>query len=239
MGLFDFFKRNKIQPPAVDPRAELKRLQKALSVARDAYAKLLPGRSAQPGILLRTDEFQLQKTGFGLYRLEARDLTITISTESFLSKKDGKIQGLLQLSEAALARALRGRSLALFFPDQVGSGAEILQSLMPETHSIGLITLMKLPAIQRETWLSQAGPALVAHVLVALPPATIDPICENMSRRFQAMVADELELLSGPAREKLSNPHTHQFALIENDRACNRAQEILQQICRIEEMRKH
>ncbi|MBE7438131.1 MAG: hypothetical protein HS115_06705 [Spirochaetales bacterium] len=239
MGLFDLFRKKSPPPEPAEPRADFKRLRRAILQARESYAKLLPGRSAEKGLLLRTDRFQLQKTGFGLYRLEAQDLSITISTESFIHNKDGKIQGLVQLSEPALARAIRGRELGLFFPAQVGSGSELLRTLLPQSHGVDLTSLMDLPVIVRETWLSRAGPALVAHVLVGHKAATIDPICENMSRRFQAMVADELELLCGPAREKLSNPHSGRFALLENDRALNEAEEILRKICRIEELRQH
>lgn len=99
--------RKPAAPAPSGPDADT-RLGDLLRRLREKLHAFLVTRTAEPGVLKETPHFRLSKTNDNLFRLEAEGVSILVHTEPFLLKKDGKIQGLLRMSEISLCRALSG-----------------------------------------------------------------------------------------------------------------------------------
>ncbi|MBX7057052.1 MAG: hypothetical protein K1X75_03225 [Leptospirales bacterium] len=223
-----FFSRLFQRRPRKDAPAPLapadERLDLALRRVRERLARLLQTRSRASGEIKKTPQYTLTKSNPGLFRLEAEGLNLLINTEPFLLEKDGRVQGLLRMSELALCRALEGKDLAEFFR----------RAERPGEHSIALFRRLsgagpagdpdQLPALDEAAeWsggdldqlLMHISPNILAHGLAHAAPGAEAALRARLSDRRKQESIEELERLLSPGANRELNPHSRVRSLAE------------------------
>lgn len=210
------FRRKPSAEPEPGPTPD-DRLRVSLSRVREKLSRLLITRSRPQGEIKRTKRYALVKNNPGLFRLETENLSVLISTESFLYQKDGKVQGLLQMSELALCRALAGESIEEFFrraqPPGESSRA-LYTSLLGDRQADdydrlpALGELVAWPPFDMDQMIAKSSLNTLAHALVHAPEDLERALVARFSRRLKLELADELERLALPGSAPELNPHS-------------------------------
>lgn len=204
------------------------RLRLALNRVRERLAKLLVTRSRSAGEIKRSPAYTLSKSNPGLYRLEGEGLNVLISTEPFLIEKDGRVQGLLHMSELALCRALEGKEVAEFFrrAEHPGEHSLNLHRRMSGEGPAGdpdrlpgLAELSAWPAVDLEQLIARVSPNILAHALAHAPAESEAALCARLSDRRKQQMIEELERLVSPGANRELNPHTRVRSLTEFEEA--------------------
>lgn len=227
------------------------RLTELLEAAREKLRRFLLTRSVNKGSVKKTDQWSLSKNSEGLYRLESEHCSILINTEPFLIKKDGKITGLIRMSEIALNHAL-SRGFPEFFkraeyiPEQ-DLLKELLASIpdkkdqrksVPEQefgsadHADRRYSIEDFLSFDNATiyqCLIRFRPNEIAHILIHASPETEAKLRQNISRRAKETIIFELESLLSPGAHSDLNPRSKNYSLLEFDRFMIEFQRVLKE----------
>ncbi len=235
--------RKPAAPAAGGPDVDT-RLGDLLRRLREKLRAFLITRQAEPGVLKETPHFRLSKTNDNLFRLEAEGVSVLVHTEPFLLKKDGKIQGLLRMSEVSLCRALAEAGpkaeLGSFLehaepPGERSRGlfAELRKSSYKSSPANGApgsggTDLDVLPALSELlTWqpfdadqmIAQNDLNTLGHVLIHATPDLEVFLRNRLSARLKLMLVEELERIGSPGSRPELNPNSRNRGLLQFEEA--------------------
>ncbi len=242
MGIWDKLKRavsgGDSNAAPVTPEASTDdRLSELLGQGRDKLRKFLLSRSKPSGELKKTKNWALSKTNQGLFRLEGSGFSLVIHTEPFLLKKDGRVTGILRMSEGDLNRAAHdGGTLQGFLSRAEPLPAhsrdllsELLQggNVSPVTQEDGAIFDDRPGLEDLRGWsdfdiyqvIIRVSANILAHALIHGSPETESKLRHNLSRRLKSTIVSELEALMSPGSRAELNPHSRAHSLTEFDGA--------------------
>jgi len=232
--MFKFFKRfltrKRRQPAETEVRSPDERLNEVLLRARERLDRFLVTRSRESGLIKKTDSWSLVKTSPGLFRLEAQGLSVLISTEPFLALKDGKLNGLLRMSEMELCRALKenGKPAGFFNRgDELPAASRaVLDGFLgsdqderdPESlPELGDLLDWSLFDLDRMISLNSAN--TLALVLIRSEPDVENLLRGRLSSGMKRMLVQETEILLGAGSRPELNPHTRLRVLLDYEDA--------------------
>jgi len=217
------------KPHEMEPSQKRSQIEERFeSLVTQLHTKLgqfLVTRSAATGEIARTKEWTLSKTGAALFRLESDTLSLLINTEPFLTMRDGKLSGLLRMSEAALCRAIADKGgVSTFFrisePLKKRYRDQIPESSRPgDAENPGIDDLLLWDEFDIYQMVARNAPNTLVHVLIHADPRTSMKISEQLSVRKKEMLLLEMEsLLSGGTAPSM-NPHSKNRSLVEYEDA--------------------
>ena len=215
--------RKRMPPRAAPPLDE--RLSELLREVRGKLDEFLVTRSAGPGPIRKTGEWSLARSGPGLFKLEFAQGSLLITTRPFLLRKDGRVQGLLQMSEVALCKAISGGGPISEFLMRSEPPSEESRPLfdeltgkVPSGPPPEVLPPMSLAATLNPAGFDQvlvnAGPNVLAHALLHADAALADRIRGRLSDRHRSLLILELESLEGGG-DRSTNPHSRVFGLLD------------------------
>jgi hypothetical protein len=216
-----FRPKKKIEDTGVRRRAVESRFDETLSRLRSRLDRFLVTRSVPAGEIKKTASWTLTKTNAGLFRFESPGASILISTEPFLAKKDGKLSGLLRMSEASLCRVLNeGGEFRDFLRLAEPLKQRYRELVEPEerfepSEFPGIDDLMDWESFDIYQMIARSTPNMLVHVLVHASPEASMRLREQLSIRKKEMLIEEMEALLSPGSQPLMNPHTHNLSLLE------------------------
>lgn len=227
-----------------DPADEIDRL---LSELRARLNKFLVTRSVNTGLIKKTKSWSLTKTNPGLFKLESDRVSVLISTEPFLIRKDGKIAGLLGMSETDLCRAVSsGKNEAEFFHKSYpvrGNSVSLMHEITrldagnTET-SCSISDLESWAPFELHQMIAKNRPNTVAHVLIHAPEAVVDVLLNAMSVRYKRMLLTELQALLSPGSTPEMNPMSKNYGLLEFEQAIESFEQEMENWLKREKLRQ-
>ncbi|MBI3396722.1 MAG: hypothetical protein HY042_12870 [Spirochaetia bacterium] len=213
------FRKQKPQPPRRPSHEELdSRLDLILKELRLKQKRLLVTRSVTSGEIKAASGWKLSKTGTGLFRLDSDKASLLLFTEPFLLKKEGKITGMLGISESGLCRALGEGSLEsiLQVVEPVGGHSEeLMRELRKGAPPAGEAALdaSSLTDFDVSQLLAKSSLNVIAHVLMSGGELE-KKVRKNLSVRLKEEIARELEGLTSPG-----TPGRRFYALLDFEEA--------------------
>lgn len=229
------------------------RVDKLLSDLRANLNQFLITRRVETGVIKKTSRWSLTKSHPGLFRLEAKGISLLINTAPFLMEKDGTIQGLLRMNEADICRAIHENEGAEAFvrrseplpghnhflrdkisdvdrePDREGESIELRQ---------GIDDLCKWSKFDIDQMITKSSPNTLAHLLVHANPETVMIVKKHLSRRLKEIIILELEALHYSGLKPEINPHSRNRSLLDYEKALEEFQKIMQDYLRKEYIKK-
>lgn len=216
-------KKAEVEDPLYDADAHFSQLLKNL---RQRLTDLLVTRKHGNASIKKNRNWELFKTGKGLFRLDADGLSLMINTVPFLVQAaDGKVQGLVRMGEVDLCDAIHESITVSDFVSRV-EAPDDLQSQTLYTSMIDQTIVRntpgRLPAINellswevfdQDQMIVRNSINTLAHVLVHANPKLELLLRSRISSRLQIMLMDELESMANQHNRNLENPHTHQRPL--------------------------
>lgn len=207
------------------------RFDRALARCRDRLQKFLVTRSVETGTVKKTARWTMVKSNPGLYRLEGEQCSILINTEPFLVRREGKIQGLLRMSESELCRALEEeggldgflrRSEPLpphsrKLRDEIFSTGDTVSDGFDDQP--GLPDLREWSKFAIDRMITTHSVNTLALVLVSSDPQTESVIRQRLSNRLEETLIGELEALAGEGSRPELNPHSRVRPLFDFEEA--------------------
>ncbi len=236
-GLFGIFQRKKRTPSASVKEKEDSDLDSLLKKAGDRLRKFRITRSAESGIIKKTKDWSFSRSGEGLYKLEGEGFSVLIYTEGFLTKKSGKLTGLVHISESELCRALHAGESAVSLLGHADSLTEKSRNLLMEHFSLKAEDSVHPPAIDDIAhWddfdvyqtLIRVHPNTVAHVLLHAGEAASAKIRSQMSSRYHDTIVLELQSLLSAGAD--INPHSKIRSLTDSDAALEEFRKQMQHV---------
>lgn len=227
MGLGAWFKkkiwsgannREESESPGLKPEEELLQW---IARARTRLERFMITRSIKHGPVKKTREWTLHKTNDGLFRLDGDKYSILISTAPFLARKDGKISGLLRMSETSLCHLLHDQANLNGFLQHSDALDERYNDLVEELTGKELEE-HELPAlVEMVTWsdfdvqsvLAHNSLNVIAHVLISSSSSVQHKILGALSERMKRALILEMESLVSPGTDPALNPHSRNRSL--------------------------
>jgi hypothetical protein len=245
--ILSFFKK-KTRKINLSPSKKILRplgFQKELEELQKKLDRFLLTKKVTQGPVVERKNYFLTKTGTYLYKLEGTDksgqeFSIILSTGNFLSKKDGKITGFLQVSEAELNRIIQKEygqleSLLSGFTD-LNLDENSLSVLGVNETKFNWKEILFWDTIWKEQILRKLRPNHLALLLVSLDSSFQKFFLENATPKQKKIISDELFYLNQGVNNIESNPNTRNFDLTSIDLAFKEFKKIISLIKRKKEL---
>lgn len=179
-------------------------------------SRFLITRTLEKGAVRKAKGWSLVKNNESLFKLESDSVSVLISTAPFLTKKDGKVTGLLRMSESDLNKSLHDNGdLSLFFQrSEVVTGNSHNLFMELSGFSGDLTQYPDLNEIQN--WepfdiyqmIAHHSPDTLAHVLIHAESEAVDALSSQLSAGLKRKLLFELEALTSAGSDPALNPHT-------------------------------
>ncbi|MCB1176059.1 MAG: hypothetical protein KDK36_00650 [Leptospiraceae bacterium] len=208
-------KLNTIKKP-LGFQMELKELKQKLS-------DFLLTNKINSGLVVSRNQYKLLKTGQFLYKLEGkeksgREFSIVISTGNFLNLKDGKISGILQVTEGELNKAIQSEygSLEGFLNKfkNLELGDKSLEAVTGKKNKFSWKEILLWDRFWQEQLFLRLRPSYVAILIVSLDDSFSNLFLNVTSSKQKKIVDDELFYLNQGVNSEESNPYTKNLNLI-------------------------
>ena len=196
-----------------------------VAALKEKLDKFLITRSISSGEVKSTKSWKLVKNNNGLFRLESDALSILINTESFLIPKDGRVTGLIRMSEAALCRVLMDKGpVGDFFSLAEPIRAEYLKILpdgirREEPEYPGIDDLVGWDIFDLYQMIARNRPDVLTHVLIHASNEVREKIKNQLSIRKKEMLILEMKSLLSGANHPSMNPYSRVKSLLEYEEA--------------------
>lgn len=219
--LKNLFTRKRKLKQIVEQSDPAEQIDRMLGQLRDRLGKFLITRNVASGVVKKTTGWTVSKTNQGLFRLESDRVSVLISTEPFLIRKDGKIAGLLGMSEVDLCRALAtGKSVSEFFKRSYpvrGKSIPLMNAVTGKKDSDSKASIEDLPEwmpFDIHQMIARNRPNIIAHVLIQGSESVVTAIMNSTSIRYKRMLVTELESLLSPGSAPELNPGSKNYGLL-------------------------
>ena len=192
---------------------------------KDKLQKFLITRSVASGEVKSGKDWKLIKNNNGLFRLESDLLSILINTESFLAPKDGKVTGLIRMSEASLCRVLADNGTAGDFFSLADPIRSVYLKYLPgdvrrrDPEMPGIDDLSGWDFFDVYQMVARNSPDTLVHVLIHASPEAREKIKEQLSVRKKEMLISEMKSPMSGANHPSMNPHSRIRSLLEYEDA--------------------
>ena len=227
-------KRDLAGKQAPDRDELLSRLKQKIDSGKERLERFYITRSVEQGVIRKEKNWSLTRTARGLYRIDSPHISVMIHTSPFLSKKNGKLTGVIRINETALCRLLHAKKGPLDMilasddlePEILREVGESVIRDLPERTLPGIHDLVYLEDFDLHRILSLSGSHLVAHLLLNLEEEVIRTIISLQSMGALESLLLELDGLVGGG---YTDPgiHSRLYSLQNTDQACLRVREIL------------
>ncbi|MDX1960960.1 MAG: hypothetical protein SFU98_20490 [Leptospiraceae bacterium] len=183
-------------------------------------------RKVDTGKVIERKNYTLIKNGNALYKIEGTEKTgrpysILISTGNFISENNGKLTGLISVTEASLNRALLAdyTSLDAFLSKFNGLKLtnESLQALGVIETKFNWKEVLTWTRFWKEQLFLHLRPNTTAVLLVTLDNDFKDLFLKVATRKQKQIVSEELYYLNRGVNSEESNPNTLNYDLKEFD----------------------
>lgn len=204
-------------------------LPRELEKARKKFQNFHLTRSMKAGEEIVRKDYKLKKTSTHLYRLEGRDFNLVLVTGNSLSERDGKVQGVLQISEQEVNRALQrehsslGSFLDLWNPVFTGD-------LPNQGESKDWRRILGWEVFWKEQILLRLRADTVAVLLVALDADFERFFMNTATTKQKKIVQDEVFYLNRGKNSSEWNPHTKNKTLLEPDSAIAELNRVVEEL---------
>lgn len=236
-------RRKKAPPPPTNQEIQAS-IEDLVRAIQSKLSRFLITRKADSGLIQKTNQWSLHKNHTGLFRLDAEGMSILLFTEPFLVRRQGKVQGLLPISEVELCRAAREKEPTAFLKSAhppSGAGFAIYESLLGRTAPEPLPVLDDLKQWAQadiHRLISRSRMNVVAHVIVQASEDIRTVLLSSTSRRYKEMMITELESLHSPGSDPDLNPGSRNLGLLDFERALQEFRQEMQQFRREDELRE-
>lgn len=240
--LFSLFKRkNQVEEEFLLRRKPKKPLgiQKELEELQNKLKDFLLTRKVSQGLVVKKNQYSLTKTGTHLYKLEGQDksgkeYSVLISTGNFLSQKEGKISGLIQVREGELNRVIQREYSSL---ENLLSGFtnlslddKSLEVLGIDRPKFNWKEILFWEVIWKEQILRRLRPNYLAVLLVSLDSSFQKLFWDHATAKQKKIISDELFYLNQGVNSVDSNPNTKNYDLTSIDEAFRELQNVIESI---------
>lgn len=225
-----FFRKQEIQTPENRER-NLKRPKGftiELEDLKKKYADFLLTAKVNTGLVVKRKNYFLNKTGFGLYRLEGEEksglgYSIIISTMNHLQlNPEKKVTGLIQISEVDLNRAISSEhsSLKSFFSKMKNLKLnDKALELIEEKVKYSWKEVLLWDKYWKEMIFLKLKPNSIALLLVGESESFKNLFLASTSKKQKKIIADELFYLNQGVNSEEMNPNTKNLNLYNFDSA--------------------
>ncbi len=198
------------------PRKFPKGIDRELEDLRNRLKSFLLTSKVKSGKVVEHQHFSITKNAPGLYKLEGTDLhgnsySIVITTGSYLRMINGKLTGLLQLSEAEVNRA-------------ISKDHSSLSSFLDECKSLESVDL------HNPEGTSRLSPNDICLLLVSLGDQFKKLFFEVASPKQRKIIMDELFYLNQGASSETANPHSKNKNWMNYEQALHKFQKVIDEL---------
>jgi hypothetical protein len=234
-----FQKEGKQTDIELSPKREKRPLgfQRELEELQKKWKDFLLTAKVKTGLVIQRNHYSLQKTGNYLYKLEGKDksgqdFSIIINTGNFLSQKDGKITGFLQVSETELNKAIQREHNSLEhilneFP-QLYLEEKSFEVLGRDRGKFNWKEILFWETFWKEQVIRKLRPNYLAILLVSLDPSFQKLFLEYATRKQKKIISDELFFLNQGVNKEDSNPNSKNYDLTSTAQALKEFQRIIE-----------
>jgi hypothetical protein len=195
---------------------ELEELKKKLS-------DFLLTSKVNTGLVVQRNQYKLLKTGQFLYKLEGkeksgREYSIILCTGNFLNEKDGKVSGIVQISEGELNKAIQSEYATLEgflqkFP-HLELSEKSIEVLTEKPNKFSWKEILLWERFWKEQLFLKIRPSYIAVLIVSLDDSFGKLFLDVASEKQKKIVEDELFYLNQGVTSEESNPYTKNVNLI-------------------------
>ncbi|MCB1189121.1 MAG: hypothetical protein H7A23_22695 [Leptospiraceae bacterium] len=211
--------KEKKTPPKKIPRG----LKRELEDLKGKLTNFLVTYSVKNGVVAETNNYKLTKNAPNLYKIEGKErsgrtYSIVISTDDIINSSNGKISGLIRVSEAELNRALQYNYTTL------GDFLANFQRLKLSERSLGIVyekqvqsdwkEILSWKRFWKEQFLLKLSPNVIAVLLAVLDMEFYQFFMDIATEKQKRIVVDELFFLNQQVNSDETNPYTKNLGLV-------------------------
>jgi len=206
-----FFRKKKVRPPSKEGLH--KELNTKISLCKKSLAEklseFLVTRQKESGKLGEGKDWSLFKSGETLFKLEGNGYTLLFSTGSFLTKRKGKLLGMLEINEIDLCRLIANpKSKKKENIKKSRSNNLSYQTKLYYKEFLGLLDkndapfqtlenkIIKWPHSLAYLYIAKTPINLIAHSLIQFDDKYCRWVLNNVSVNYKRMLLDEMNFLN-------------------------------------------
>lgn len=208
----------------------------SITTLKDMLSQILITRKIHSGILEKTKHWKVSKNSESLFKLEGNSISLLISTGPFLSIKNKKLVGLLEMDEVTLCRLLaNSKSKIKDFLLQADNEKLSYQSNTALNRYLEAIEKNKSfmrPLLQENSFFDLSPPAislfiskvpmhLIAHSLIKFSDDYRIWLLGKLPYRYKIRLKDELDFISNYRSDISDAPFYKVYPLLSFEKAIN------------------
>ncbi len=189
--------------PIIQPEGFLVELEKA----RRKYQNFHIVQSMEIGSEKIKKDYKIKKIGPDLFRLDGKDFSILLVTGNSIYSKDGKISGVLQISNTDISRALQREH------SHLDSFLDLWNPVLPKEGRDWTV-ILNWSTFWKEQILLRLRPDTIAILIVSLSDQFKDFFLKYATTKQKKIIHDEIFYLNQGKNDGDWSPHTKNKSLL-------------------------
>lgn len=215
-----------------------KGIEKELEDLRKKLSDFLLTSKTNSGKVIERERYVLLKTSPCLYKLEGtqsdgKQYSIILSTGGYLKEANGKITGLLHLSEAEINRAIMAEHETLESFIELCKSLSYSELFGSNSVAIPWSQIQAYPRFWKEQILLRLKPNSIALLLISQGEPFKKLFYEVSTTKQRKLIMDELFYLNQGTTSEEANPHSKNRNLMNYDQAIQDLQKVVDEIERL------